>query len=126
MQACLLHTLDLQVRLQRDGSLRRHRFEQQEIVFGEFAADLVQGLNYANNLTRHGAHRYTENVLGRVAGSLVDVGVEALVCRSVMHDQALTGPEDIARDARIVVDTDFPYSHALGDTRVEFVGLGIV
>ena len=47
---------------------------------------------------------YTENVLGRVAGSLVDVGVEALVCRSVMHDQALTGPEDIARDARIVVD----------------------
>ena len=70
--ARLLHPLDGLRTAQRRHRLSRDSFEQRPLALGEEAADLVERLCYADDVTLSGAKRHAEDGFGDVAGLVVD------------------------------------------------------
>jgi hypothetical protein len=105
---------------------RRLRGDRLEVVVGEGAVALVEELDHADDLVAARADRGAEDVVGAVAGLLVDLLVEAGVGVGFGDEDRLAAREDGAGDADVARDADLAGEAALRDARVAFARLADV
>jgi hypothetical protein len=106
--------------------LAGHRLQQVEVMLGEFAGTLVQGLRDANDFALHRLDRHTQDVARLEAGLFVDRTIEAVVGIGIGDDQGFARGVDVAGDAAGIEDADFALDVALRHTRVQLVGVRVV
>ncbi len=111
---------------QREGRLIGHQHQQLKVIFGEAPGFFIDDLSHPDNLPGDGLNGDAENMLGGVAGLLIDGLIKARVFVGVGDDDALTGGKNMARDSGGVEDTDLAMEVADQHPGVELSGDGVI
>ena len=121
-----LHAFNELGALQGQRALARHRFEQLQIITGEFSAALVQRLCDANDLTLYGTDGDAENIARREACLFINRSIKACIRVGVVNDQCFASGIDMSSDAAVIEEADLALDVSLRDAGIQFVRIRVV